>query len=205
MTSRGARLPKGPKKVSRRVRHQGGPLATLVGFLNDLPKMSGEERTAWEEAAAIVGEILPAPDTTNPRGAMGHGTLLGSAKPLPWKLRQEARFTGLGLRLFRAMAQRAGVMLDVSVEARSPSARPRLQPRVKPRDLRGLAAIVVWEAFPHIARLRRCDQCPKWFEDLSDSGNKRFCGRECSARWWTRGRRRLAAATVDRRANRRKP
>lgn len=204
MSSGVARLAKGPKKVSRRVRHEAGRLALLVDHLNRIQAMHGEQREIWEEVEKIAGYMLPAADMSNPSGTT-KPTLLVSGELTPWSVRKVVRFTGLALRRFRALAGRAPVLLDVSGrKGRWPDVAPILEPVVKPRDLRGLAALLLWEAFPYVDRLRRCDQCARWFEDRSDSGNRRFCKRQCSTRWWTRGRRRLATSMAGKNANRRK-
>ncbi len=182
----------------------GGPLGALrqlVGYLNRPPDSPGL-REAWVEAAAILTDLLPGPGVDPAPGR----TLLTGGGPMALKLglkpgmdraRRASRFVGLAVKRFNRLAAAGEVALHFDARRARPGGLVTLVQRVTPLSPRGDMLIMLWQALSgrEWDRLRRCDQCQTWFLDESDSQTRRFCQRKCSARWWTRGRRRAAKGT----------
>lgn len=62
------------------------------------------------------------------------------------------------------------------------------------RDSRGhvVAALRDFFSAPERDRLKRCPQCARWFVDLSKNKAKARCSVSCTAKWWSRARRKEA-------------
>jgi predicted RNA-binding Zn ribbon-like protein len=63
---------------------------------------------------------------------------------------------------------------------------------IRPDTSLGRTLLTYVAGDPQWARLKRCEQCTRWFVDTSRSNIARRCSPDCTSRWWTRTRRRAA-------------
>lgn len=198
--TRGARLSTGPKKRGRfGPRSTSSDMQPLDWVVNELNGAGspGQPGQAWQEAAEILSALLPASDTSDPKGrkARGMSILSGGGPPTPWAARQDVRLYGAAIRSFNEMASKAGLSLRIRGTRSTRSGPVMLEQDADTPNDRALVAWTLWRVVfsgDSWRQLRRCDQCSKWFVDHSDNHRRRFCDLSCGAKWWTKGRRKAA-------------
>ena len=206
---RGARLSTGPKQRGRFGRRSTSsetqPLGLIVEDLNAAGSSSDQWGQAWKEAVGILSALLPAPDTSDPKGRVdpigpiGRGSGISLLRrrrpPEPWAKREKLRAYGSAIRSFNRMASGAGLALRLQGRRPDPSGPVTLELDAETPDARSRVAWVLWRFVfwgDRWRQLRRCEQCETWFVDHSDNQRRRFCNASCAAKWWTKGRRRAA-------------
>jgi len=132
-----------------------------------LERESAEYQGALSQAGAVVAAVMGAKASTTPAPAVAGFNALAAGQPLEYAASTIFRRGPLHwLQVDSVAGLRLGILLG------SPSWR---------------GAMTVWVAdyfrHPHRDRLRQCQQCARWFADLTRNKSARRCSKACTVAW----------------------
>jgi hypothetical protein len=168
----------------------------VADTLNDFRKLSAPERVLWGEVYEVLKCLVPVPARPDSYAAVMEARL-------PWADRRQLVDLPRARAAFARLAQGAGLRRELPSRTTDRDS-VEVTPAIMPTNLRGRVLETLSKCLEGGAwqRLRVCAHCRQWFVDRSNSLTRRFCGAACTARWWTRGRRREAAGAKKRRHRR---
>jgi predicted RNA-binding Zn ribbon-like protein len=195
VSRRSRRARKCGKALGDFISRQLGELRAFADYLNDEPRPYGG-RPGLDDAETdthireVTQGLYRAWETAREVAIAGAGRAVLPPTALPL-LRALAEGTPVTYR-FGVKGQLEGrdawamTHLDpTQAHLRVPSTRPDLylelaSPSV---SLAGFIHVLAYVQSPHRERLRRCQQCRRWFVDETRNASARRCSRECTIKW----------------------